>query len=84
MEIAESNFRYGNGAFKYFTFLRLWLWLLLYTLLGSINHTLDNEFTVFIFTSFRDFESFQSICEFKSMRQEWFQVNQSPFYQVNS
>ena len=45
------------------------------TLLGSINYALDDEFTVFVFSSFRDFESFECICEFESMSQEWLQID---------
>ena len=38
-------------------------------LLGSINHTLDNETAVLVLSSFCYLEGFQCVCKFESMRQ---------------
>jgi hypothetical protein len=44
-------------------------------LLGSVDHTFDNEFPVLVLASFRNLECFKSICELESMCQEWFEVH---------
>jgi hypothetical protein len=61
MEIAESNLEDMANASG--------LRLAIYTLLGSIDNTLDNEITILILPSFRDLESLKCICEFESMCQ---------------